>query len=667
MSSAMGGRARNTGHTSLSNVATHRRLDPARVRRARFALGLGLALAPGCSGRPIEVVPDVEVLDAPGAEVGPPDAPPLDAASDATAPDAPALDASDAAAPDAVDAPLEAAPDALAPSLTLRAPGFACLPVGLTRTLRVGAEFNGATGPVRIALVGLPEDGSIEAGTANVTASGGASQSLALRLVRMPATSGARLTVRLRGTPAMGLAAEVPLMLQLGRCPGTFDERFNASGEQPGALQLETPMGLAAEPFLLSMDASDRIIVAAPISEGSPWWQTFTSDFGVWRVTGAGLLDPAFNPGGTIPGFLLMDLARPAYPHSDVPIALRVDATGIDVLANTVVSNMSPREKLGLVRVTNGGVLDRTFGTLGTDGTRSGSLFIGPSQPNSTRDRIVAAYSEPDGSRIFVGAVRAPDELETPFVMYTSVDGTVSRVRTIDVLRGGVLEAAVRTTDGVMLAGTAPASSSTGVFLARYSLSAMALDASFGTAGVAGVHVTQVVTGRAFPDQFGGLTATPTGFVVGGATGTGSSDSQLAFLANFGPNGALLPWSDSTTAVRTYRCSADVSTSSVFSSITRDTAGNLLAAGRCRRASFDAPMVAAMRADGTLIEDFGDGSQPGFFVWDFADPVGRPALLGFAWRVVTDAAGSVVVSAQRTMRARYWDPYVLRLHGVPRD
>ncbi len=342
-------------------------------------LGIGdtqLAVDAGIDA-PIEPV-DAGPVDAGPADARPAiDAPATSADAPVTMPDAmlgvdgPVVmpDASpDASSDGSPDAPPDAGPPftlTAGPGWVVRGAGAAVLPVTITR-------LDGFAGEVTLSILTATLPSGVAESTQPTIPTTGSSASISITADGAAILGPVEVTVH---AVSAGASVDALAMLTVADPPGTFDQTFAGSGQvtacasQCGA---ETASAVLVQP--------DGAIVVAGTDAGGNWLVT--------RYLPDGVLDSGFGMDG---------VSDPTALPVGTAQALAVQSNGAILVGGSVIGSQNYATG-AIVQLTSGGVVNSTFGTIGSTGATNGTIVT--SQPVTalgvqSMDQIIYVASLP--------------------------------------------------------------------------------------------------------------------------------------------------------------------------------------------------------------------------------------------------------------------------------
>lgn len=174
--------------------------------------------------------------------------------------------------------------------------------------------------------------------------------------------------------------------------PGTLDTTFNSGGALPGTQRTTIDTATEAFGFLSALQSDGKIISVGVVVEGG------LNRFAVARFNTDGLLDPTFNPGGSLPGTVSTAIDDNANSAFGDAVAIQTD--GKIVVAGTVTEG--GLGKFAIARFNSDGSLDTTFNATGSlPGTVSTAI-----DNTITADAACDGVAlQPDGKIVLVGSV----------------------------------------------------------------------------------------------------------------------------------------------------------------------------------------------------------------------------------------------------------------------
>ena len=293
-------------------------------------------------------------------------------------------------------------------------------------------------------------------------------------------------------TPTGGVDSAIARFLSDGQLDGSFGSGgkvFTAIG--PSTNRDE---GLSAV-----LDASGRIVVAGFARFGTG---TAGNDFALARYLPNGTLDSSFNPGGTRPGIVVIDISGNRDQFNEVAI----DASGRIVAAGSARVGADRRSNFAVARFLPNGTLDSSFNPVGPiPGIVTPPLAPGDN-PDAAKSvaidaagRIVAGGFSDTGGFIDLALARFnPDgSLDTTFGTGGKVVTNVGPGNTADDLD----QLVIQPTGKILIGGGTAATAlfvDSDFMLARYNPDG-SLDDSFGTGGIV---VTPTAPGTADDEIF---------------------------------------------------------------------------------------------------------------------------------------------------------------------
>src|SRR5204863_5909182 len=130
--------------------------------------------------------------------------------------------------------------------------------------------------------------------------------------------------------------------------PGNLDATFGAGGKVAANFGFYSTRG-----YGMAVQSDGKIVVAGGL--GGLFWNGSYRDFALVRYMASGALDPSFGTGGMV--------TTPIGSGDDSGYSVAVQSDGKIVVAG--VSNNGSSQDIALVRYTDSGVLDSSFGTGG--------------------------------------------------------------------------------------------------------------------------------------------------------------------------------------------------------------------------------------------------------------------------------------------------------------
>ncbi len=273
--------------------------------------------------------------------------------------------------------------------------------------------------------------------------------------------------------PARG----TPVTIVRLNADGSFDNSFGTNG-----IATVFPANGSFSAYAATLDANSRIVIAgntAQVVDG-----VNQVDFGVARVTNAGVVDTSFGGGDGVSSAALSI-------STDIAKAVTVAPGGRIVIGGTVSrpATATKYTDFGLAAFNDDGSIDNTFGTNGTTITRFGPEVGATSEINKLAinfdGKVVAAgraftYTNSEGNDFALARYNVDGSLDTTFGgdgrVTTRVGGGFDSASAVQIQDDGKL----------VVGGTAGSGNENGEMdfaLARYNDDG-SLDATFGTNGV---------------------------------------------------------------------------------------------------------------------------------------------------------------------------------------
>ena len=312
----------------------------------------------------------------------------------------------------------------------------------------------------------------------------------------------AALVVSVLGVTPLGQAAERAISTAPG--PGSLDPTFGGGGWSSAGFP-SSAAGVAVQP-------DGKIVVAGP---------TASHDFGVARITAAGVYDDSFGSGGQASVHFALGAADAR--------ALALQPDGKIVVAGEYVDNETHERHLAVARVNPDGSLDTTFG--------SGGKALPPLR-GWTASGAYAVAVEADGKIVAGGYVFDPDTGTTQFVV-----ARLTSSGQLDTSFGGlgwssagfpaeVLSLAIQPDGKIVIAGNTAQDE---FAVARITADGV-YDDSFGSGGQVTVRFPGNQGDAAFPHS---LALQNNGKIVVAGTTYANNVSQQADVTRLNPDGSL--------------------------------------------------------------------------------------------------------------------------------